>query len=292
MLIRIKVRAGPTLLQSKHHLVSGDDGWTLTFSLEWGVLYQVVNTFYLLGFPGGSEVKGSACIAGDLGSIPGLGRSPGEGNGKPLQYSCLENPMDGEAWWATVHGVSKSRTQLSDFTFTFHLLGVLVFQKSSKILLCISHEGKPGPCPKLVLSQWCPTLWDLTDCSMPGSLSITNSRSCPNSCLSSQWCHPTISSSIVPFSSCLQSFLALVSFPVSQFFPSSGQSIGASALASILPMNMQGLFLLEFTGLIFLLSEGLSRVFSNTTVQKHQFFDAQLSLESNSHIHTWLLEKP
>ena len=67
-------------------------------------------------FPGGSEVKASARNAGELGSIPGLGRSPGEGNGNPLQYSCLENPMDGGAWWATVHGVAKSRTQLSDFT--------------------------------------------------------------------------------------------------------------------------------------------------------------------------------
>ena len=71
---------------------------------------------FLLGFPGGSEVKASACIAGDLGSIPGLGRSPGEGNGNPLQYSCLENPMDGGAWWATVHRVAKSWTRLSDFT--------------------------------------------------------------------------------------------------------------------------------------------------------------------------------
>ena len=69
-----------------------------------------------MGFPGGAEVKASACNAGDLGSIPGLGRSPGKGNGNPLQYSCLENPMDGEAWWAIVHGIAKSRTQLSDFT--------------------------------------------------------------------------------------------------------------------------------------------------------------------------------
>ena len=71
--------------------------------------------------PGGSEVKASACNAGDLGSIPGSGRSPGEGNGNPLQHSCLENPMYGEAWWAIVHGVAKSRTQLSDFTFTFRV---------------------------------------------------------------------------------------------------------------------------------------------------------------------------
>ena len=69
-----------------------------------------------MGFPGGSEVKASASNMGDLGSIPGLGRFPGEGNGNPLQYSCLENPMDGGAWWATVHGVAKSRTRLSDFT--------------------------------------------------------------------------------------------------------------------------------------------------------------------------------
>ena len=72
--------------------------------------------YFTMGFPGGSEVKASACNAGDLGSIPGLGRSPGEGNGNPLQYSCLENPMDGAAWWATVHGVTKSWTRLSDFT--------------------------------------------------------------------------------------------------------------------------------------------------------------------------------
>ena len=69
------------------------------------------------GFPGGSEVKASAHNAGDLGSIPGLGISPGEGNGNPLQYSCLENPMDARAWWTTVHRVTKSQTQLSDFTF-------------------------------------------------------------------------------------------------------------------------------------------------------------------------------
>ena len=74
------------------------------------------------GFPGGSEVKASACNAGDLGSIPGSGRYPGEGTGNPLQYSCLENLMDGEAWWATVHGVAKSWTGLSNFTFTFMMI--------------------------------------------------------------------------------------------------------------------------------------------------------------------------
>ena len=112
---------------------------------------------------------------------------------------------------------------------------------------------------------------------------------CLNSC---QCCHPTISSSVVPFSSCLQSFPASRSYPVSWLFPSSGQSIGSSASASILPMNIQGWFPLGLTGWITLLSEGLSRVFSRSTVQKHQFFDAQLSLWSNCHTHTWLLEKP
>ena len=95
-----------------------------------------------------------------------------------------------------------------------------------------------------------------------------------------------------PFSSCLQSIPASESFPMSQFFTSGGQSIGASASASFLPMNIQDWFLLEWTDWISLQSKGLSRVFSNTTVQKHQFFGTQLSSQSNSHIHTWPLEKP
>ena len=104
------------------------------------------------------------------------------------------------------------------------------------------------------------------------------------------WCHPTISSSVIPFS-CLQSFPASGSFPVSQFFTSGGQSTGVPASASVLPMNSQNWFPLGWTGWISLQSKGLSRVFSNITVQKHQFFSTQLSLWSNSHIHTWLLEK-
>ena len=118
------------------------------------------------------------------------------------------------------------------------------------------------------------------------------SRACSNSCLWSHWCHRTISSSVVPFSSCLQSFPASRSFPVSQFFASGGQSIGVSASASVLPMNIQDSFPLGWTDWISLQFKGLSRVFSNTTFQKHQFFSAQLSLWSNFHIHTWLLEKP
>ena len=127
------------------------------------------------------------------------------------------------------------------------------------------------------VTQLCPTLWDPMDCSTarlpcpsptPGAYS--------NSCSSSWWCHPTISSSVVPF--CLQSCPASGSFLRSQLFSSGGQSIGASASVSVLPMNIQDWFLLGWTSWISLQSKGLSRVFSNTTVQKHQFFGAQLSL--------------
>ena len=111
-----------------------------------------------------------------------------------------------------------------------------------------------------------------------------------NSCPLSRWCHPTISSSVIPFSSCLQSFPSSGCFQMSQFFKSGGQSVGVSVSASFLPMNIQDWFPLEWTGWIYLKSKGLSRVFSNTTVQKHQFFGTQLSLYRNSHIHTWLLE--
>ena len=104
----------------------------------------------------------------------------------------------------------------------------------------------------------------------------------PNSCPSSWWCHPAISSSVVPFSSCPQSFPAFGSFPMSHLFASGGQSIGVSASASVLPLNTQDWSPLEWTGWISLQSKGLSRVFSNTTVPKHQFFSAQLSSQSNS----------
>ena len=107
-----------------------------------------------------------------------------------------------------------------------------------------------------------------------------------DSCLSSRWCHPAISSSIVPFSSCPQSLPASGSFPMSQLFAWGGQSIGVSALASVLPKNTQDWAPLGWTGWISLQSKGLSRVFSSTTIQKHQFFGTQLSSQSNSHIHT------
>ena len=111
-----------------------------------------------------------------------------------------------------------------------------------------------------------------------------------NSCPLSRWCHPTISSSVIPFS-CPQSFPASGSFQMSQLFVSGGQSVRVSASSSLLPMNIQDWFPLGGTDFISLQSKGLSRVFPNTTVQKHQFFNAQLSSQSNSHSHTWLLEK-
>ena len=138
----------------------------------------------------------------------------------------------------------------------------------------------------------------ISDCLRPHGLQHTRPP-CPsptprlysNSNLS-RWCHPTISYSVVPFSSHLQSFPASGSFQMSHFFTLGGQSTGVSALASFLPKKCQSWSPLEWTGWISLQSKGLSRVFSNTTVQKHQFFGDQLSSQSNSRIHTWPLEKP
>ena len=136
--------------------------------------------------------------------------------------------------------------------------------------------------------KFCVTPWIA---GFQASLSFTISSLCSNSCPLSQWCHPIISSPVVPFSSYPQSFPVSVSFPMSQFFTSGGQSIGASSSASVLPVNIQDWSPLGLTGLISLLSKGLSRIFSSTTVLKHQFFGIHPSLWSNSQIHTWLLGK-
>ena len=169
--------------------------------------------------------------------------------------------MDRGAWQATVHGVKKNQAQPSDSV-----------QFSCSV---VSDTLRPHGLQHIRLPCPSPT---------PGTYS--------NSCPLSWWCHPIISSSIVPFSSCLQFFPASGSFQMSQFFTSGGQSIGVSDSASGLPMNTQDWSPLGWTGWIFLQPKGLWRVFSNTTVQKHQFFGAQPLLLSNSHIHTWLLEKP
>ena len=151
-----------------------------------------------------------------------------------------------------------------------------------QILYCLSHQVQFTSVIQLCLTLRlqharfpCPS-WT------PGAYS----NSCPSSC----WCHLTISTSVIPFSSRLPYFQPSWSFPMSQFFTSGGQSIGASALASAPLMNIQDWFPLGLARCISLQSKGLSRVFSNTTVQKHQFFSAQASLLSNSHIHTWLMK--
>ena len=145
---------------------------------------------------------------------------------------------------------------------------------------------------------WLSLLLLLFSCSVCDPMDCSHARlpcpsSCPgacsNSCLLNRWCHPIISPSVVPFSSCLQSFPASGAFLMSRLFASGGQSIGASA--SVLPMNIQDWFSLGWTSLISLQSKGLSRVFSNTTAQKHKFFSVQPSLRSNSHMHTLWLEK-
>ena len=143
------------------------------------------------------------------------------------------------------------------------------------------------------VAQSCPTLCDPMNHSTPG---LPVHHQLPEFTQTqrplSWWYHPAISSSVIPFSACLQSLPASRSLPKSQFFASGGQSIGVSALASFLPKKSQGWSPSECTGWISLLSKGLSRVFSSTTVQKHQFFSAQPSSQSNSHIHTWPQEKP
>ena len=161
-----------------------------------------------------------------------------------------------------------SRTQ--PVHFDYEVWALLLFSRSvvSDYLLPHGLQHVRPPCPS----------------PSPGACSV--------SCPLSQWCHPTISSYVIPFSSCLLSFPESGSFPMSGLFTSGSQNIGASASASVLPMNIQGWFPLRLTGLISLLSKGLSRDFSNTTVQKHQFFSVQPLLWSNSHVQTWLLGKP
>ena len=152
---------------------------------------------------------------------------------------------------------------------TYHTLKIFsLFQSLNRVWLFATHGLQHARLP-------CPTL---------------TPRAYSNSCPLSRWYHPTISSSVVPFSSCLQSFPASGSFPMSQFFASGGQSIGASA--SIIPMNIQDWSPLGWTGWISLQSKGLSRVFSSITIQKHQFFCVQPSLWSSSYIYTRLLERP
>ena len=166
------------------------------------------------------------------------------------------------------------------------------------ILLCTSNYNNLCLLPRLVQFSSVQLLSHIRLFATPwiaarqASLSITKPGVYPNSCPSSGWCHPAITSSVLPFSSCPQSLPASGSFPVSHIFAWGGKSTGASAIESFLPKKSQGWSPSERTGWISLQVKGLSRVFSNTTVQKDQFFGAQPSSQSNSHIHTWPQEKP
>ena len=164
----------------------------------------------------------------------------------------------------------------SNVLFSLHMLELLSF----------------SPVQFSSVTQSCPTLCDLMNRSTPGLPVQHQLPEFTHLRPSSQWCHPAISCSVVPFSSCPQSLPASKSFPVSQLFTWGSQSTGVSASASFPPKKSQGWSPSEWTGWTSLQSKGLSRVFSNTTVQQHQFFSTQLSSQSNSHIYTWPLEKP
>jgi len=203
-----------------------------------------------------------------MGSVSRLGRLPGGENGNPLQYSCLENPMDRGAWWATVHGIKKSQTKLSNGTCTHthtHTHTHTINYYSASVQFSSA-------------AQLCPTLCEPMNLSTSGLPVHNQLPEFTQTHVLSQWCYPTISSSVIPFSSCSQSFPASGSFPVNQLFTSGGQSVGVLASTSVLPMNTQDWSPLGWTGWISLQSKRLSRVFSNTTVQKHWLFCAQLSL--------------
>ena len=213
----------------------------------------------------------------------------------------LCNPLDSSPSSSSVHGIFQAR--ILEWV-------AISFSRGSSQPRDWNHVSCISCIRRWILYHWATWEAHLRRCSIQFSCSVISDslrphglqytrlpclsptpRACSNSCPLSRWCHPTISCSVVPFSH-LQSFPASGSFPMSQFFTSGGQNIGASASTSVLPMDIQDWFPLGWTGWISLQSKGLSRVFSNTTVQKHQFFAAQLSLWSNSHIQTWLLEKP
>ena len=215
-----------------------------------------------------------------------------------FQCSCLENPRDGGAWWAAVYGVAQSRTRLKQRrSSSSKQLTYIHTRQGSDNPFLDSHNAQYSSIPPFSSFQFSCSV--LSDSLQPHELQHARSPCLSptpgvhsDSHPSSQWCHPAISSSVVPFSSCPQSLPASESFPMSQLFAWSGQSTGVSASASFLPKNTQGWSPLEWTGWISLQSKGLSGIFSNITTQKHQFFSAQLSSQSNSHIHTRPLEKP
>ena len=184
-----------------------------------------------------------------------------------LQYSCLENPRDRGAWWAAVYGIGQSRTWLKWLSSS----SMEEKMENKTVLSSVQFQFS-------LVTQSCPTLCEPMDCSIRLPCPSPTPGDCSNSCTLSWWCHPTISASVVPFSSHLQSFWASGSFPMNQLLTSGGQSTGVSASASVLPINIQDWFPLGWTGWISLQSKALSRVLCNTTVQKHHFFGVHLSL--------------
>ena len=229
----------------------------------------------------------------------------GEGNDKPLEYSCLENP---------VNSMKRQKDRTPKDELPWSVVPNMLLEISGELT---PERMKRGSQSKNNTQLWVGLVMEVKSDAMKSNIaSVQFSRSvvsnflqphelryarppCPsptpgvhsNSCPSSRWCHPAISSSVIPFSSCPQSLPASESFPMSQLFAWGGQSTGVSALASFLPKNTQDWSPLGWTGWISLQSKGLSRVFSNTTVTKHQFFGPQPSSQPNSYIHTWPQEK-
>ena len=222
-----------------------------------------------MGFPGGTVVKNPPTSAEDMGSIPGLERSPGEEHGNPLQCYCLENSMDGGAWQTTVFGVTRGQIQLSNRSRHSSVQFSSV-QSLSRVQLFAT--------PGIAACQ--------------ASLSITNAQSSPRlTSIDSVMppshlilCHPLLLRPPIPPS--------IRVFSNESTLRMKWPKYSAPASASFLPKKSQGWSPSEWTGWISLQFKGLSRVFSNITVQKHQFFGAQPSSQSNSHIHTWPQEKP
>ena len=216
---------------------------------------------------------------------------------QPAPVFLLGESQGRETWWAAVYGVAQSRTWLKRLSSSSSIFVGTIYVTSKCFLVCHGihppHFTYPLPTNSTTINRVVITIFVLiyvcaclilllfslsvvSDSLWPHGLQHArlpcpspSPGACSNSCPSNQWCYPTILSSVVPFSSCLQSFPASGSFPMSWLFTSRGQSIGASASASVLPMNIQGWCLLGLSGLISLQSKGLSRVFSNTTVQKH-----------------------
>ena len=246
----------------------------------------------------------------------------GEGNGNPLHNSCL-----GTLWTKEPGGLLSIRSHRVGHNWSdlacMHAMEKEMAIDATVLAWRISGREEPGELLSMGLHRvghgWSDLAATAAAASLHDLLKVISSlhqsvesdslwphesqyarppcpsptpRVHPNSCPSSRWSHPSISSSVIPFSSCPQALPASESFPTSQLFAWGGQNIGVSTLASFLPKNTQDWSPLEWTGWISLQSKGLSRVFSNITVQKHQFFDAQPSSQSNSHIHTWPLEKP